>query len=480
MPRDRKFTMGDRLLARGMLLLETVVEAYYLPRHIKKPKIAEANVHCEIIRQLLRLLFEKGIHISGKTMAVSPIKNNITGRFSMKGWFVSMKSGFVIFGIVVASLLIWGCGSKSSPTGTGGGNTLSAPTLSSPSNGATSQATSPTLMWEAVTGATAYDVRVSTVATFASTISSQTGLAARSASVVGLANSTNYYWEVNATNADSTSAWSSSWHFTTLAASAVSPTMISIPAGTFQMGSTNANLYASPVHSVTLGAFTMSKTLVTQAQYQAVMGLNPSYFDSGSTWPVESVNWYDAAWFCNKLSKLAGLDTVYTYTGVYQGSGYDTLTSVAINYAKNGYRLPTEAEYEYANRAGTTTDYYWGRNYPPTTTADTLAIDSNAVWYYNSPNGTQPVATKKPNAWGLYDMSGNVWEWCNDWYGNYSATSQTNPTGATTGSSRVLRGGSWVNNGGAYVLCAAYRNGDGPEYVSYYYRSGFRVVCGAR
>ena len=123
--------------------------------------------------------------------------------------------------------------------------------------------------------------------------------------------------------------------------------------------------------------------------------------------------------------------------------------------------LPTEAEYEYANRAGTTTDYYWGRNYPPTTTADTLAIDSNAVWYYNSPNSTQPVASKKPNAWGLYDMSGNLWEWCNDWYGSYSATSQTNPTGATSGSYRVLRGGSWGNDyayGFAVFLCAAFRS----------------------
>ena len=260
-------------------------------------------------------------------------------------------------------------------------------------------------------------------------------------------------------------------------------TMVSIPAGTFQMGDTNTQLLndgsgSSPVHSVTLGAFSMSQTLITQEQYQAVVGTNPAYFDSGRAWPVEQVSWFDAARFCNSLSRLAGLDTVYTYAGIYQGSGYDTLTSVAIDYTKNGYRLPTEAEYEYANRAGTTTDYYWGRNYPPTTTADTLAIDSNAVWYYNSPNSTQPVASKKPNAWGLYDMSGNLWEWCNDWYGSYSATSQTNPTGATSGSYRVLRGGSWNGYSVANSLCAAYRSGNYPGYVSVYY--GFRVVCGPR
>ena len=295
----------------------------------------------------------------------------------MRGLFVLMKSGFVIFEVVVAAVMLWGCGSKSSPTGTGGGNTLSA-----------------------------------------------------------------------------------------------GGGMVSIPGGTFQMGSTNSALYASPVQSVTLGAFTMSKTLITQAQYQAVMGTNPSYFDSGSTWPVESVNWYQAALYCNALSKLSGKDTVYSYSGTLNDA-------VVIDYSKNGYRLPTEAEYEYANRAGTTTDYYWGKNYPPTMTADTLAIDSNAVWYYNSPNSTQLVAGKKPNAWGLYDMSGNVWEWCNDWYGNYSATSQTNPTGATTGSYRVLRGGSWdYYHFLAYGLCAAFRGNDVPSLEYNFF--GFRVVCGPR
>ena len=256
-------------------------------------------------------------------------------------------------------------------------------------------------------------------------------------------------------------------------------TMVSIPAGTFQMGSANTALEAlfgedaEPVHSVTLGAFTMSQTLITQEQYQAVMGINPAYYDSGMAWPVEQVSWYDAALFCNALSKLAGKDTVYNYTGTMG-------TTVVINYSKNGYRLPTEAEYEYASRAGTTTDYYWGRNYPLTTHADTLAIDSNAVWYYNSPNSTQPVATKKPNAYGLYDMSGNLWEFCNDWYGNYSSGSQTNPTGAASGYFHVLRGGSWDFSLIPFYLCAACRYNDAP--VSNFDPSGcgFRVVCGPR
>ncbi len=359
-------------------------------------------------------------------------------------------------------------------------NSLSAPILASPVNGAIGNTPSLTLTWRTVTNAEAYNFEVSTAATFASIFASQTGLTSLSASISNLTNSTTYYWKVNAANADSSTAWSNIWSFTTGTIPAIN--MISIPAGKFQMGPSNAVRDAEdsatdePVHSVIIGAFTMSQTLITQAQYIAVMGINPSRRDSGGTWPVESVNWYDAVLFCNKLSKLAGLDTVYTYASIYQGSGYDTLTSVSINYAKNGYRLPTEAEYEYADRAGTTTDYYWDRNYPPTTTADTLAIDSNAVWAYNSPNGTQPVATKPPNAYGLYDMSGNLWEWCNDWLGGYSSSNQTNPTGPSVGSYRVQRGGHDY----AYDLCAAWRSSDYPGFLGGSYINGFRVVCGAR
>jgi formylglycine-generating enzyme required for sulfatase activity len=266
--------------------------------------------------------------------------------------------------------------------------------------------------------------------------------------------------------------------------------MNTIPAGTFQMGDMNTNLLiqgsgSSPLHSVTLGAFTISQTLITQEQYQAVMDTNPSYFKSVKTLPVESVTWYDAVLYCNALSKMEGKDTVYTFSSIIgkPGAGCSGLGNLNIDYTKNGYRLPTEAEYEYACRAGNdTNDYYWGRNYPPITAADTLAIDNNAVWYLNSPNCTQPVATKKPNSWGLYDMSGNVWEWCNDWYGSYSDSSQTNPTGATSGSYRVLRGGTW-NDGNIYsygddALCAAYRLYFSPENSGF--SSGFRVVCGAR
>ena len=267
-------------------------------------------------------------------------------------------------------------------------------------------------------------------------------------------------------------------------------TMMSIPGGTFEMGDTNtkfvnaaASLAATPVHSVTVSAFMMSQTLITQAQYIAVMGWNPSYFDSGSTWPVENLNWYDAVLFCNKLSKLAGLDTVYIYAGIYHwAGGGDTLTSVDIKYKKNGYRLPTEAEWEYACRARARTDYYWGRSYPPLTSADTAEINAHAWWWYNSSKHTQPVASKMPNAFGLYDMSGNVWEWCNDWEGRYEAISQTNPTGPTSpinkASYRVRRGGAWDDYYNVDCLCAAYRFVNIPGFGNN--NCGFRVVCGAR
>jgi formylglycine-generating enzyme required for sulfatase activity len=264
-------------------------------------------------------------------------------------------------------------------------------------------------------------------------------------------------------------------------ATGIKMVMVSIPAGTFQMGS--ANLGFTPVHRVTLGAFTMSQTLVTQEQYQAVMDTNPSFFNSGGKWPVDWISWYDAALFCNALSKLTGMDTVYTFTFISgtPGAGCSGLGNLNIDYTRNGYRLPTEAEYEYAERAGTTSDYYWGRNYPPTTTADTLAIDSNAVWSNNSPHSTQPVATKKPNPWGLYDMSGDLWEWCNDFYGSYSDSSQTNPTGGTNPGINVLRGGSWSGFYPASSLCSAYRNSDElDDLVPRDNIYGFRVVCGAR
>ena len=254
------------------------------------------------------------------------------------------------------------------------------------------------------------------------------------------------------------------------------PGMRKIPGGTFQMGSADTTFKdEQPVHTVSISTFFMDARPVTQKSFKRLMNFNPSHYTEDSLHPVEMVSWFDAVLYCNARSKRHGLDTVYSYTSVTKnadtGKSCSGLGDLTIDFARNGFRLPTEAEYEYACRAGTTTEYYWGGSYPLRTRADTLAIDSNAVWYHNSQNGTEPVGSRKPNAWGLYDMSGNVWEWCNDWYDSYDSSSHMDPTGPSTGSKRVLRGVSW---GDSRFLRAANRSCDLPNVRNDYF--GFRCV----
>jgi formylglycine-generating enzyme required for sulfatase activity len=239
-----------------------------------------------------------------------------------------------------------------------------------------------------------------------------------------------------------------------------------IPAGTFQMGNTGAYSGESdekPVHSVTISrAFRMSKYEVTQSQWKTVMNTDPSDF-KGNNLPVESVSWYGAVDFCNKLSDRDGLTRCYTING----------TDVTCSWSANGWRLPTEAEWEYACKAGTTTDFYSGS----LTNVYCSPLDENLDkigWYCGNENTkTRDVGQKEPNAFGLYDMSGNVWEWCWDWYSSYSNTSVTDPTGASTGSRRVLRGGSWSNGAGSCRSSSRY----GTYYLQFNSCSlyGFRI-----
>jgi formylglycine-generating enzyme required for sulfatase activity len=216
-----------------------------------------------------------------------------------------------------------------------------------------------------------------------------------------------------------------------------------IPAGTFTMGEgdeADDQLFQALVHEVTLTKpFKMGVHEVTQAQYEQVMKNNPSNF-KGAENPVENVSWEDAVEFCRKLSELP-----------------------AEKAAGNVYRLPTEAEWEYACRAGTTTNFSFGDD--ESDLCDYAWCDSNSA------DKTHPVGRKQPNAWGLYDMHGNVLEWCQDWYGDYRSGSVTNPVGFKSGSRRVFRGGSWSDSA---VYCrSAYRYGLFPSFRLINY--GFRV-----
>ena len=210
--------------------------------------------------------------------------------------------------------------------------------------------------------------------------------------------------------------------------------MVYVSGGTFIMGGDDSS-DQMPTHSVTLSSYYICKYEVTQALWRAVMGSNPSNF-KGNNLPVENVSWYDCQTFIKRLNSYTGRD----------------------------FRLPTEAEWEFAARGGNYSRHY---KYSGSNNLDDVA------WYIdNSNKRPHPVGTKQPNELGLYDMSGNVGEWCSDWDGSYSSYSQTNPTGPNSGSFRVHRGGFWRYN--ARYCRTPERNSKTPDYCVNYL--GLRLV----
>jgi formylglycine-generating enzyme required for sulfatase activity len=280
-----------------------------------------------------------------------------------------------------------------------------------------------------------------------------------------------------------------------------------IPAGEFLMGDQSDPKVGSsyselPVHTVNVSAFFMAKYEVTKEEWDAVRtwGLNNGYTDlpagngtyasKGANHPVHSINWYAMVKWCNARSQQEGLTPCYTVSGVTYKTGQ---SDPACNWSANGYRLPTEAEWEKAGRGGAVgKNFPWGTdtishsqaNYLSTShrTYDVTPRPPVYVKNYYHPTYrvggfpySSPVGSFAPNGYGLYDMAGNMWEWCWDWSGSYAAGSQTDPRGATSGSYRVKRGGSWENDA-FYARCAGRYNSYYPHGA--YSDCGFRLARG--
>ena len=281
----------------------------------------------------------------------------------------------------------------------------------------------------------------------------------------------------------------------------LSPGMVLVKTGSFLMGSDEwRDMDARPVHKVTLSSFYISKYPVTQAQYLAVTGFNPFFYTgssvhtppylraqfpegvtNGDRLPAEQITWFDAVEFCNKLSALEGYTQVYTIRGREPAAGYPIINAeVTADWNANGYRLPTEAEWEYSAKGGDGMGPYFiysGSNDPETVAwynsssdkwaegvkdlleqpkeGDTIRFQVASGHYVGSHNRTYPVGGKAPNSLGIYDMSGNVWEWCWDWFGDYADTHQTDPRGPASGDRRVKRGGGASEAGAATIRIAS-------------------------
>ena len=235
--------------------------------------------------------------------------------------------------------------------------------------------------------------------------------------------------------------------------------MVLLPGGTFTMG--DESEVDSKPHKVSIGPFFIDVHLVTQEEYETLMQDNPSRW-KGSKNPVEQVRWSDAVRYCNARSQAEGLQPCYD------------LNTWKCDFSANGYRLPTEAEWEYACRAGMKTTYFFGN--------DSSKLKDYAWFDENAGQKPQPVGQKAPNPWGLYDICGNVWEWCNDFYqvDYYQESPKDNPRGPEAGETKVVRGGAWKFS--AESCRSGYRYNEDPGYADVcfgYDIYGFRCVRNA-
>jgi len=234
--------------------------------------------------------------------------------------------------------------------------------------------------------------------------------------------------------------------------------MVLIPAGEFVMGDDDGEDDERPAHKVKVAAFYIDRFEVTQKAYTSLTGANRSRH-RGDERPAEQVTWLDAARYCNSRSAKEGLKPCYN------------LTTLACDFAADGYRLPTEAEWERACRAGTTSDYAFG--------TDPRHLRQHAWFKANAQGTTHPVGQKQASPWGLYDMQGNVSEWCNDFYDEafYPASESENPRGPASGKYRVLRGGNWDSS---ETTCrSSARHFEAPGFADVCFRRdavGFRCV----
>jgi formylglycine-generating enzyme required for sulfatase activity len=361
---------------------------------------------------------------------------------------------------------------------------MNEPISPSPLDGSSIIDTSPLLDWGDVIGASIYEIEISTVSNFSSILETASGFTLSQYQMSTLlSDNTTYYWRVRIYNEDSVLGnWSGIWSFSI----GFNPIMIPITGGTFTMGDTWDSWYgALPTHSVTVSNFSIGKYETTFAEWDVVYNwaiINGYSFsnigqagDDGTSGgdtmnePVTTISWRDIIVWCNAASEYEGLTPVYTYNSSVIKDSSDTnataLDFAICDWSADGYRLPTEAEWEYAARGGnidTNSGKYAGSD-----------LIGDVAWYTgNSSSDTHFVGGKQSNELGLYDMSGNVLEWCWDWMGSYNTTVQTDPHGPSSGSTRVFRGGSWTHPDSYSQI--AFRQNHNPDFENN--NIGFRIA----